>query len=417
MSLKITNPKILPLFTKMPVLGLLIMAIVTAVSPSLFNTPTATVYCPPLDPPTGPTITVNNQADLIDQAYNATAGTTIWIAPGTYHMGSYVHIIHNGISLRGQTGDRDDIILDFGGMIGGQFGILVDADDVTIADLTIRNAADHGVSIQGRDRSVLYNLHIIDINDQLVKVNPAGDGSDDGLLACSRLEYTTTDPDGYTNGISAHNAHGWVVRDNEWVRILTSDGTPYPAVLFWNNSSDTIVERNLFLDCGRGVAFGLNSGHTGGIVRNNMFLFREPHDVAIEMADATGWLVAHNTAVLLNPAPGLTWGMEARFESTQGSFVNNLSNMDIWVDRDGAQASSSGDVTNAQTSWFAFSSDGSLHLAAGATAVIDQASPIPQVTDDFDGQTRPIGSAPDVGADEYEPFNPTDFIYLPVSLN
>lgn len=388
------------------------IAIITAVSlpplaPTTHANPTATAYCPPLDPPTGPTIAVSNQTDLINQAYNATAGTTLLIAPGTYNMGSYVHIIHNGIALRGQTGSRDDVILDFGGMVGGHFGILVDADDVTIADLTIRNAADHGVSIQGRDRPVLYNLHILDINDQLVKVNPAGDGSDDGLLACSRLEYTTTDPDGYTNGISAHTAHRWVVRDNEWVRILTSNGTPVPAVLFWNDSSDTIVERNFFLDCGRGVAFGLNDGHTGGTVRNNMFLFRQPHDVAIEMADATGWLVAHNTAVLLNPSSGLTWGMEARFSSTQGSFVNNLTNMNIWTNRDGAQATSSGDVTNAQTGWFVDALNGDLHLAAGATAVIDQASSLPQVTDDFDGDARPIGSAPDIGADEYGVAPPT----------
>ncbi|MCB9446004.1 MAG: hypothetical protein H6669_17390 [Ardenticatenaceae bacterium] len=399
-------------------LGLIVTGIVVAtavtilppLTPTTHANPTAATYCPPLDPPTGPTITVNNQADLTNQATNAAAGTTIWIAPGTYNMSSYVHIIHNGIDLRGQTGNRDDVILDFGGMISGQFGILVDADDVTIADLTIRNAAEHGVSVQARDRTILYNLHILDINNQLVKVNPTEDrsrSSEAGLLACSRLEYTTTAPDNYTNGISAHDAHGWVVRDNEWVRILTSDGTPVPAVLFWNNSSDTIVERNFFLDCGRGVAFGLNNGHTGGIVRNNMFLFREPHDVAIEMADATGWLVAHNTAVLLNPASGLTWGMEARFDTTQGSFVNNLSNMAIWVDRDGAQATSSSDVTNAQTSWFVDALNGDLHLAAGATAVIDQASPAPQVTDDFDGDTRPIGSSPDVGADEYGIAPPT----------
>jgi hypothetical protein len=330
-------------------------------------------------------------------------------------MGSYVHIINNGIALRGQTGNREDVILDFGGMIGGAFGILVDADDITIADLTIRNAADHGVSIQGRDRPVLYNLHIIDIFDQLVKVNPAGDGSDDGLLACSRLEYTTTAPDNYTNGISAHNAHRWVVRDNEWVRILTNDDTPVPAILFWNDSSDTIVERNFFLDCGRGVAFGLNNGHTGGIVRNNMFLFRQPHDVAIEMADATGWLVAHNTAVLLNPLSGLTWGMEARFDSTSGSFVNNLTNMSIWTDRDGALATSSGDVTNAQTSWFINALNGDLHLDGGATAVIDQASPLPQVIDDFDGDIRPIGSAPDIGADEYGIAPPTAVSDLRIS--
>jgi hypothetical protein len=184
-------------------------------------------------------------------------------------------------------------------------------------------------------------------------------------------------------------------------------------VLFWNDSSDTIVERNYFLDCGRGVAFGLSNGHTGGIVRNNMFLFREPHDVAIEMSHATGWLVAHNTAVLLNPNPGLTWGMEARFGDTEDTFAYNLSNMAIWPDRDGAQAADTGNVTNAQNSWFINVPTGDLHLMASATAVIDQAAPLAQVPTDFDGDPRLLGAGPDIGADEYGIFEPTDFVYLP----
>ena len=161
-------------------------------------------------------------------------------------------------------------------MEAGHFGILVDADDVTIADLTIRNARDHGVSIQGVDRPTLYNLHIQDIGDQLVKVNPAGDGSEGGLLACSRLAYTTTAPNEYTNGISAHQAQRWVVRDNEWYRIRTPGNAPVPTILFWSGSSDTVVERNLLVDCYQGITFGNAShgsgDHRGGIVRNNAFL-------------------------------------------------------------------------------------------------------------------------------------------------
>lgn len=372
-------------------------------------------YCPALPAATGNIINVNNQADLISELDNAAPNTTILVAPGIYNMSRYLYITSAGVSLRGQTGNRGDVILDFGGMINGHFGILVDgdADDVTIADLTIRNATDHGVAMSGNDRALLYNLHIYDINDQLVKVSSSADGSADGVLACSRLEYTTTAPDNYTNGISAHNAQRWVVRDNEWLRILTDDGTPVPAVLFWNGSADTIVERNKFIDCGRGVALGLSSGHSGGIVRNNMFLFREAHDVAIELSHASGWLVAHNTAVLLNPNPGLTWGMEARFGDTQGTFAYNLTNMPIWLDRDGANASGTGNETNAQNSWFVDVNGGDLHLVAGATAVIDQAAPLAQVPTDFDGDPRLIGTAPDIGADEFGVFTPTDFVYLP----
>ena len=366
--------------------------------------PPSSEHCPALPPPTGPTVTVATEAELRDQALNAAPGTTIMIQSGTYSMQDFVYVLHDDIALRGASGDRDDVVLDFGGMVGGHFGLLVDADDVTIADLTIRNAADHGVSIQGRDRLLLYNLHIQDIGDQLVKVNPAGDGSEDGLLACSRLEYTTTAPNSYTNGISAHDAHRWIVRDNEWLRIRTPTNDPVPTILFWSGSSDTVVERNLLVDCYQGIAFGNAShgpaDHTGGIVRNNVIYASLPHDSVVEMVHASGWLVAHNTALLLNP-DGVSWGMEARYDDSQGTFAYNLTNMPLWLDRDGGQASANGNLTTAAASWFVDPAAADLHLVASATAAIDQAASLAQVPADYDGDVRPIGPAPDVGADEY----------------
>ncbi len=365
----------------------------------------AAASCPPLAAPTGTVITVNTEAELRLQASSAAPDTTIMIQAGTYSMQEYLHVVNDGIVLRGSTGNRGDVILDFGGMDGGYFGILVDGDDVTIADLTIRNANDHGVSIQGRDRPKLYNLHILDIGDQLVKVNPPTDGSngsEDGLLACSRLEYTTSASDNYTNGISAHQTLRWVVRDNEFRRIRgPSDGGP--AILFWSGSLDTLVERNLLLDCYRGISFGdaSHSGidHTGGIVRNNFIYASLFHDTAIEMVHAQNWLVAHNSVILLNPVSGLTWGIEARYSESNGTFAYNLTNMDIFHDRDGATASMNGNITDAETDWFVNNAaGGNLHLQSTATEAIDQATHLPSVTDDFDGEQR--GVTPDIGADE-----------------
>ncbi|HDQ73838.1 MAG TPA: hypothetical protein ENN19_17345 [Chloroflexi bacterium] len=363
--------------------------------------------CPPLAPPTGPTVTVSTEADLRHQAANAAPGTTIMVSAGTYNLQDAVWIQRDGIAIRGATGNREDVILDGGGMLTWSHThvIAINADDVTIADLTIRNGDEHGVSVQGSDRPTLYNLHILDTGYQLVKVNPVGDGSEDGLLACSRLEYTTTSPEDYTNGISAHDAHRWSVRDNQWYRIRTPGNAPAPTILFWSGSSDTVVERNLLVDCYQGMAFGNAShgpgDHTGGIVRNNIIYASQPHDSVIEMVHATGWLAAHNTALLLNPAPGLTWGMEARFSDTSGTFAYNLSNMDILPDRDGASAAGVGNVTAAQSSWFVDPAAADLHLVGTATDAINQAAPLAQVSDDFDGDARPIGPAPDVGADEY----------------
>jgi len=369
-------------------------------------TTTGVDLCPSLGPPTGDTVTVSTEADLRHQAYDAASGLTIFVAAGTYNLSNVVHVVNDGVTIRGATGNRDDVILDGGGMLTGlTHAILIEAHDVTVADLTIRNAGEHGISINGRDRPTLYNLHIVDTGYQLVKVNPVGDGSQDGLLACSRLEYTTTAPEDYTNGISAHDAHGWTVRDNEWYRIRTPGGAPVPTILFWSASSDTVVERNLLVDCYQGISFGNAShgpgDHFGGIVRNNVIYASQPHDVVVEMVHASGWLVANNTALLLNPVSGLTHGMEARFSDSEGTFAYNLTNMDIALNRDGGNGAGVGNLTNAQGDWFVDASSADLHLASSATAAIDHAAALPQVSDDWDGDARPHGSAPDVGADEY----------------
>jgi len=375
--------------------------------------------------PSDPTVTVDTEASLRAQASGASNGTTSLVAPGVYDMADFVHVANDGISLRGSTGNRDDVVLDFGGMTTGHFGVMVSADDVTIADMTIRNAADHGVTIQGVDRPTLYNLHITDINDQLVKVNPLGDGSEGGLLACSRLAYTTTAPDGYTNGISAHNAHGWTVRDNTWVRIRTSTGTPVPAILFWSGSSDTVVERNALIDCSQGIAFGNASqagvNHTGGIVRNNLIYAQQPHDVMIEMVRSTGWQVGHNTVIGLNPAPGLSWLIEARYPESHGTFVNNLANMAVWTDRDGAAGTSVDDVTTAETSWFVAGAPGDaedvdLHLTAAAGDAVDVAERLSWALLDLDGDLRPGGGLADAGADESGPLTLRSRLFVPLVL-
>jgi len=380
----------------------------------------STDFCPPLAPPAGATVTVASAAALREQAYDAAAGTTILVSPGVYELDNIIHVVNAGITIRGATGNRADVILDAGGMLTGfTHAILIEADDVTVADLTIRNAGEHGVSVNGSDRPTLYNLHIVDTGYQLVKVNPVGDGSEDGLLACSHLEYTTTAPENYTNGISAHDAHRWTVRDNRWERIRTPDNVPAPTILFWSGSSDTIVERNVLVDCYQGIAFGNAShgpgDHTGGIVRNNMIYGSLPHDSVVEMVHATGWLVAHNTALLLDP-DGVTWGMEARFADTQGTFANNLTNMPIWADRDGAGGTLQDNVTNATPAWFVDAATADLHLALTATGAIDQVTLLADVTADIDGDPR-TGRA-DAGADELFSLPPLDHsLFLPAILD
>src|SRR5262249_11358765 len=137
-----------------------------------------------------------------------------------------------------------------------------------------------------------------------------------------------------------------------------------------------------------------------GVIRNN-FISRTSGltnvDVAIAVWNSPNTQVLHNT-VKLNGT--YTNAIEYRFATTTGVQIkNNLTDAPI-ISREGATGTASGNGTNAQTSWFANAAIGDLHLVSTATAAIDKAASV-GVTTDYDGQSRPSGAAPDVGADEY----------------
>ncbi|SHH77468.1 type II toxin-antitoxin system PemK/MazF family toxin [Desulfofustis glycolicus] len=141
-----------------------------------------------------------------------------------------------------------------------------------------------------------------------------------------------------------------------------------------------------------------------GIVRNNIIYGRRPHDTAIEMVHATGWLVVHNTVLLLDPLPGLSWGMEARYADTTGTFANNLANMTIWENRDGAAAvAGSENIEAADPGWLVDLESYDFRLTSRAGPAIDRGSTgyLGQTPEDFYGELR--DAAPDVGADEWQP--------------
>src|SRR5262249_22609490 len=161
----------------------------------------------------------------------------------------------SNITIRGATGNRDDVVIKGGGMDGnlGQLGFQVlNAQDVTIADLSIGEVRTHAVQLQGEqgaDRVHLYNLHLFDTGQQFVK-GDAGyntgrppDGVDRGIVEYSLLEYTTIGPkSGYTNGVDIHRGTDWIIRFNVFKNIRVPRNAPRllgPAVLMWSQSEST----------------------------------------------------------------------------------------------------------------------------------------------------------------------------------
>jgi hypothetical protein len=82
--------------------------------------------------------------------------------------------------------------------------------------------------------------------------------------------------------------------------------------------------------------------------------------------------------------------------------ANNLMNKAI-APRDGAPAPTAQGNVVSTLDLFEDAPAGNMHLTAGATAARNAGTATPNAGPDWDGQARPIGGAPDVGADEDDP--------------
>jgi hypothetical protein len=413
-------------------------------------TVSAAAKCPPLAPPAGTVVNVATVAELESAVNTAASGDTILIADGVYNLdGVYLRIDVPNLTLRSASGNREAVILD-GNYITTEI-IQIVASDVTVADMTLREAYNHPIHVMTTDagdtlNTLIYNVHIIDPGEQAIKINPAADAGDtypdDGVIACSHLELTDAGRSEvrncYTGGVDAHQAEGWVIRDNLIEGFWCDKGLSEHDIHLWRGCRDTLVERNVLKENARGIGFGLaesgtartysdnpcptaNGGyvdHYGGIIRNNfvfasdgdLFASEYGFDCGICLWQACGAQAFNNTVVSTQaPFSSIEW----RFDNTDVELRNNLVSHNL-RDR-GGTAVLSHNLENAPLSLFVDGANGDLHLLNTAVSVIDQAATLTAVTDDVDGHTRPYGSAPDIGADELDapPFEPTAWTYLP----
>lgn len=390
-------------------------------------------FCPPLPPPSaGQRVEQIKSGDVpgLRQALGRAApGTTLLLADGLYALQPDQALEVNAarVTLRSASGKRDAVILD-----GGAITIAVNSDDVTIADMTLRNAALHNIQVRGERgvlRTKIYNVRLADAGQQLVKVS-TGDGTlgkfaDEGSVACSLLEYTTfargtaSTPPSYTNGVDILAGKGWSIRDNVFRRIRSAEGPAGPAILAWKNAQGTVIQRNVILDCWRGISLGLSApdrlsrggsqgvyDHQHGFVANNVILaLTERADAAIENNYALHSRIVHNTVYYNESLPhAATWSIEVRFPPTTALIKNNLVSLPIIArpPLPTQQAMTQGNVSDAKATWFQQIKAGDFHLVADAPArergILTVDSP-----EDIDGEKRTNQKPPDVGADEFSP--------------
>ena len=344
----------------------------------------------------------------INQANTSGGNMTILIADGTYQVAStssYPYITASNLVIRSLSGNRDAVILTGGGMVDvsplTEIGLSLVGENITVADLTIRAVGNHAISTNS-DNHFIHNVRIQDTFEQMIKGTTGSDGSSDCVVQCCLFEYTAgIGPQYYIGGLDIHNGIDWMVHDNVFYDIASPSVTlAEHAIHFWDNSEGTIVDRNLIVNCDRGIGFGLgSSSHEGGIIRNNMIYNNgnDPyHDVAIGLETSPNTKVYNNTVHIeyFN-------AIEYRFTATNNvDIANNLCNQTI-ASRDGGQATISNCIEDATASIYVDPANGDLHLNQTYPDIVDQGLDLPaDVVDDLDQYPRLVGFY-DIGAHEF----------------
>jgi len=183
----------------------------------------------------GTEVTVSSVAEFknaISQANSSGGNMTILITDGTYEVAStasYPYLTASDVVIRSVSGNRDAVVLTGGGMRdvlpATENGIYVVGNNVTIADLTIKEVGNHAIAVIG-DNLYVHNVKILNAREQMLKGSNVGDGADYGRVQCSLFEYTAgIGPQFYIGGIDVHAGDNWTVKDNIFKNIASPSGS------------------------------------------------------------------------------------------------------------------------------------------------------------------------------------------------
>ena len=377
------------------------------------------------------TVSVATESELQAAVTSATGNTRIVVAAGTYTLSRTLSLPTGvkDVTITGATGNAADVVLVGQGMNNASYGNVPDGivalgiQRLTLSNLTIREVYGHAVRLDPTASAPhLSNLRLLNAGQAFVlSTSDSTLGAvDDGIVESSWFERTTPSRDAVTTAIEVHGGARWQIRHNVFRNLVAPSGqVGSPAVLMTDGARDTVTEKNKFIGCQRGVAYGWvdrqGSDHSGGIVRNNFFYrsSSQSGEASIMLVDSPLTEVLHNT--ILTSGTYAT-PIEYRYPETTGVVIrNNLLDGSVWA-RDGALGDDTANDGTARPEYFVDAATGDLHLAPGSPA-IDRASLMPDVVVDLDDEPRPRGAAADMGADEAEPPNqlPTVSLTSPTS--
>jgi len=367
----------------------------------------------------GEAIHVRNSQELQQALAEAGSGDTILLEDGTYKMESSLWIENKeNLTIKGASEDPAKVILMGGGWDGGKpkdVVVIRGSGDIAIAYLTITEARSYGIKIEGvRNLKNPWDINIshcrfLDIGTRAVKGTATQDRKymERGSVRHCHFENTRVPDPGwlfkgdYISAIDMMYLNHWTFADNVFKNIKGANGGGRGAIFVWNQSRNVLVERNLFLNCDRSIAFGNPSEPTNyvqgtlhnydGIIRNNAIVGGA--DKGIELVWLDNVKVYNNTVYCPNPQRRAIHYFQ---RINRLHLANNLVRGRMEGEGDVILENN---VVGLLDDYFVDPEKGDLHLTEAATLALGKGIALPLVQDDIDGEER--GEHPDVGADEH----------------
>jgi hypothetical protein len=376
----------------------------------------------PLAPPQGDVIRVATARELLAAVERAGPGATILLADGRYKLPRV--IVLDGkkkITIRAASGDPTKVILNGMGWDSKHQGDdilhISHCEGVTIADITFADCHSYGIKVEAEHAPndvQIYNCRFRDIGIRAIK-GSAGQDPDiravKGSVRFCQFENTRIPPadwlfgGDYISAIDMMALDDWEFSDNVFHDIKGHNGGARAAIFIWVRSKRVVVERNLIVNCDRGVAFG-NPGQStanvereqlayvsDGMIRNNFIVGGT--DCGIELWHVQRITVYHNT--IWRPERNWHRGIRVGTGTSQAEIVNNLVHGEIQVE--GGQAQLRNNLASRLDGYFVDVASGNLALTPAARGAIDQGIPLPDVTEDI--RQRQRTGRPELGAWEF----------------